>query len=53
MKAADLQQWLATLNPDAEVHLKIWRDGDYDEVEIEAVEACPQPMIVGYLEDNG
>lgn len=51
MKAQDLIQWLSTINPDAEVCLKIWRDGDYDEVEIESVEACPQPMIVRYLED--
>lgn len=51
MKAQDLIQWLSTINPNAEVYLKIWRDGDYDEVEIESVEACPQPMIVGYLED--
>ena len=52
MKVKDLQQWLSTLNPDAEVRLKIWYQGWDDDIQIEALKAVPEPLIVAYLDDT-
>jgi len=51
MTAADIIARLQTLQPDAEVPIRVYRDGDYDELEIEEFVAVPQPSLVVYLED--